>query len=103
MIPPVCRARVEIIVSGRRLRALQYPPVSVLPGFRPPITRLTMASSTTCRQLPSADNAWARNIDKVSVGGNSRSRCSGSNASTRSNSCGTLSRLNIAEQSVLLA
>ena len=73
-IPLASRASVEIIVAGRCERAWQWPHVSVLPGFRPPITRLTLASLTTCRQLPSADSTWATNIDKVSVGGNTRSR-----------------------------
>jgi hypothetical protein len=67
-----------------------------LPGFSPPMMRLTMASSTANWQLPSADRTWARNIDRVSVGGNDRSRCSGNNASTRSSSCGPVSRLKIA-------
>ena len=58
----------------------------VLQGSRPAITRLTAALSTACRQLPSAESAWARNIHSVSVGGNTRWRCSGTSASTRSSS-----------------
>jgi hypothetical protein len=59
----------------------------------PATKRLTAASSTAWRQLPSADSAWAMNIDKVSVGGNNRSRCSGSSDSMSSSSSGPVSRL----------
>jgi hypothetical protein len=50
----------------------------MLHGVMPLIKRLTAASSAAWRLLPSAESACAMNIDNVSVGGDSRSRCSGS-------------------------
>jgi hypothetical protein len=85
---PVRRAKVSIIACGNRARALQYAAVLLLHGVMPAIKRLTAASSTTCRQLPSAESACAMNIDSVSAGGNSRSRCSGSSDSRSASSSG---------------
>lgn len=60
---------------------------------RPPMMRLITASSTACWQLPSAESTCTRNIDNVSVGGNTRSRCGGSSSLTPSSSCSLVNRL----------
>ncbi len=100
---PTCRANVEITGVGKRARAWQYALVLAAQCGRPPMMRLIAASSTACRQLPSAESTCAGNIDKVSVGGNRRSRCVGSSAWTPSRSCALVNTLKNASASVSAA
>jgi hypothetical protein len=79
------------------------PAVCALHGVCPAARRLVDASFTAFWQDRSALNAWPRNIDSVSVRGNSRSRYRGNNDSTLSNNSGLVNRLKHAYASQLRA
>lgn len=90
---PVWRASALTISSGSRWRARQYPPVRTLHGLRPSAARCAAQPLTAFWHEPSACSAWRMNIDSVTVGGYSRSRCSGSNVWLVCSNCGLVSTL----------
>ena len=75
----------------------------VLQGVSPAIRRLIAPSFTARWQDRSALRDWAKNIESVSVGGNSLSRCGGKDNSTASNNSGPVNRLKNACASTLPA
>ena len=90
---PLRRVSALTVSSGRRWRALQYPPVRTLHVLRPSAARCAAQPLTAFWHEPSASSTWRMNIDNVTVGGYSRSRCSGNCASVVSSNCGLVSTL----------
>src|ERR1035437_3988947 len=86
---PACTPSPEASVFAHDNR----PPNAVLHTGKLAATRLIAVSSTAFWQERSALSACARNIESVSVGGNSRSRCGGNSDSTWSNNSGPVNRL----------
>ncbi len=74
---PDSRAKPLTIDNGRRARARQYAPVRVLHGRSPQAARCTAHPLTTFWHELSASSACRMNIDSVTVGAYSRSRCCG--------------------------
>jgi hypothetical protein len=97
---PVLRASVLTISSGSRWRARQYAPVRTLHALKPSRTRWAAQPLTAFWHEPSASNTCRMNIDSVTVGGYSRSRCSGSSASVVSSNSGPVSTLKYSTASV---
>ena len=100
---PVSHVRVLTISSGRRWRARQNPPVWTLHGESPSAARCAAHPLTAFWHEPSASSTWRMNIDSVTVGGYSRSRCSGSSASVVASNCGLVRMLKNSTAWVALA
>ena len=90
---PTACVKPVTIESGKRSRALQYPPVRTLCTPKPSARRCAAQPLTAFWHEPSASNACRMNIDSVTVGGYSRSRCSGRCDSVTSSSSGPVRRL----------
>jgi hypothetical protein len=97
---PVSRARPLTIDNGSRARARQYAPVRVLPGFNPQAARCTAHPLTAFWHELSASSACCMNIDSVTVGGYSRSRCGGLSVWVASSNGALVSTLKKAIESV---
>ncbi|WP_343231024.1 hypothetical protein [Variovorax sp. WS11] len=100
---PVCCVSAVTISKGKRWRALQYAPVRTLHALNPSAARCAAQPLTAFWHEPSASSVWRMNIDSVTVGGYSRSRCSGSSASVVSSNCGLVRMLKNSTASVVRA
>ncbi len=69
-----------------------YPPVRTQHGIKPKAARCTAHPLTAFWHELSASSAWCMNIDSTTVGGYSRSRCLGNNASVVCSSSGLSER-----------
>ena len=74
---PVSRVSALSIVSGKRRRARQYAPVRMLCTRKPSAARCAAHALTARWQESSSSSTCLMNIDSVTAGGYSRSRCSG--------------------------
>lgn len=82
----------EVIIASNGEPQVRLVPCANPPGMRATV-RLIGKPKPACWQPPSAASTCAKNMDSVSVGGNNRSRWTGSSSSRPSSIYGPMSTL----------